>query len=187
MTLDLTKAGEEAAIEEVKQMMVKLNWGTAADFDLAALVEYKDMKQPPELVFFNNQGDLNIAPFIKLSKDQGVGDTVADGGKNEETLRIMKMDENIAKIHLIAWDWGSVKNSAESRFADSDVVITAINQDATPIPVSLEGGSGNTSVVTCIDNTSPMGAKVVNVSKCGLLKEVTGDNLIPQLLSIING
>ncbi len=186
MSLDLTKAGEEAAIEELKQMMLTLEWNTKADFDIAALVEYKDVKNPPAFVFFNAPGDLNSTPFIKIDKDAGVDDSVAEGG-NKETMRIMKMDPDIAKINVIAWDWGSVKNNAEARFADSDVKITAINQDGEAIPVSLDGGSGNMSIVLCIDNTSPMGAKVVNESKCGLLTEVTGDNLVDKVVNIIKG
>lgn len=186
MSLDLTKKGEEAAVEEIKQMMVILGWTTKADFDLAALVEFKDMKHDPRFIFFNDPGDLNAAPFIKLDKDAGVGDTVDEGG-NKETMRIMKMDPDVAKIHLIAWDWGSIKTNSEARFSESDVKITAINQDGSEIPVSLDGGTGNTSIVACIDNTSPMGAKVVNESKCGLLQDVTGDNLIGQVMNIING
>jgi len=186
MTLDLSKQGDEAAVEEVKQMMVTLGWNTEADFDLAALVEFKDMKSEPRFIFFNDLGDLNAAPYIKLDKDAGVGDTVAEGG-NKETMRIMKLDDDVARIHLIAWDWGSVTKNQEARFTDSDVKITAINQDGSEIPVSLDGGSGNTSIVACIDNTSPMGAKVVNESKCGLLQDVNGDNLIGQVMSIITG
>ena len=184
MSLDLTKKGEEAAIEEIKQMMITLTWGIQADFDLAALVEYKDMKKDSELIYFKNQGDLNKAPFIFLDKDAGVDSTIDESGENKETMRIMKMDPDIAKIHIIAWDWDQVEASSEARFAGSDVKITAMNQDGTEIPVSLDGGSGNVSIVACIDNTSPMGAKVVNESKCGLVKEVTGDNFLSQLLEI---
>ena len=87
--MDLQQKGESASLGGIKQFMVSLKWTTAADFDLAAAYKRKD--GTTGLVYFGELGDLNSFPFMQLSGDEGVGD---QGGDNEETMRVMKIDDH---------------------------------------------------------------------------------------------
>jgi len=157
----------------MKQCMVTLKWGTEADFDLAALYEKKDGTKG--MVYFRSLGDLNASPFMKLSGDAGVGDTVDGEDGNVETMRITKFDD-MAHIHIIAWDYGSITSGKAARFADSDVTIGLMDEAGESHDVAIDTGDmGNVCVVCSIDNSSPMGAKLVNQSKVSLLKSFPGD------------
>ena len=176
--MELKKKGEEAQLGGIKQCMMVLKWTTATDFDLAAAYKAKDGREG--LVYFGEKGNLNAFPFMEAGEDEGVGDT---SGDNQEELRITKFDE-MEKIWLLCWDYGAIEKGAPARFKDSDVSVSLLDDKGTNHAVSLDTGDlGNVCLVATIDNSSPMGAKLVNDSKAGTLK---GLNNLSDLMSIIN-
>lgn len=177
--MELKQKGSEANVGGFKQLMVTMKWTTAADFDLAAAYEGKDGKQG--LIYFGEQGDLNAFPYMQLSGDEGVGDT---GGDNEETMRITKLDD-MKYVWLLCWDYGKVQDGAPARFKESDVNMTLMDDKGNSHNVNLDTGDmGNVALLATIDNSSPVGAKLVNSSKAGTLK---GLKTLQQLMDIING
>jgi uncharacterized protein involved in tellurium resistance len=180
--MDLVQKGQEAAVnpEKLQQAMVSMRWTTAADFDLAVLIEKKSGGDPT-MCYFGDKGNLNAFPYMELSGDEGVGDT---GGDNEETMRITKIDPDIAKAHIVVWDYGKVTEGAPARFADSDCHVGIMDQDGNNHDVKLDcGDTGNVCVLATIDCTSPIGAKLVNTSKAGTIKGLKNAN---QILAIAN-
>ena len=175
--MELKQKGSEANVGGFKQLMISMKWTTAADFDLAAAYEDKSGKQG--LIYFGELGDLNAFPFMQLSGDEGVGDT---GGENEETMRITNLDE-IKYVWIICWDYGKVQDGKPARFKDSDVSLSVLDDKGTAHNVTLDTGDmGNVAVLATIDNTSPVGIKLVNSSKAGTLKGLSNLN---QLMEII--
>ncbi|HAO20948.1 MAG: hypothetical protein BWK80_43505 [Desulfobacteraceae bacterium IS3] len=175
--MELKQKGEEANVGGFKQLMIAMKWTTAADFDLAAAYEGKDGKIG--LVYFGELGDLNKFPFMQLSGDEGVGDK---GGQNEETMRLAKLDE-LKNVWLICWDYGKVKDGSAARFKDSDVNLSIIDDKGTTYSVKLDTGDmGNVAVIATIDNSSAIGAKLINTSKAGTLK---GLKTLDDLMAII--
>ncbi|MCP4344931.1 MAG: hypothetical protein GY795_05325 [Desulfobacterales bacterium] len=176
--MELKQKGSEANVGGFKQLMVSMKWTTAADFDLAAAYETKEAKQG--LVYFGELGDLNTFPFMQLSGDEGVGDT---GGDNEETMRITKLDD-MKYVWILCWDYGKVQDGAPARFKESDVSLNVMDDKGTSHSVTLDTGDlGNVALIATIDNSSPVGAKLVNSSKAGTLK---GLKKLQQLIDIIN-
>jgi len=178
--MELIQKGQEAELDTIKGLKATLTWHESADFDLAALYEMKDGSDG--LIYFGNKGDLNASPFIKVGGDAGVGDTVDSGGENKETLKMTKLDENVKAIHLVCWDWAKVNSGEHARFAESDVKLEIVDDSGNNHNVKLDCGDlGNVVVVATIDNSSPIGAKFVNTSKAGTLKELKESK---QLLEI---
>ena len=179
--MEIKQKGGTAALEETfKQLRVDMTWNSKADFDLAAIFEKKDGSKG--MVYFGELGDLNEAPFIKLSGDAGIGDTVDDGG-NKEIMKINKLDA-IAKLHIIVWDYGAVQAGTPARFAGSDVKVAVVDDKNTSNEVTLDAGDmGNVLVLATIDNTSAMGPQLVNKSLVGTLKGLEGSE---QLWAIVD-
>ena len=176
--MELAQKGQQAELGAIKQFMVSLKWTTAADFDLAAAYESKDGKTG--LVYFGEKGDLNAFPFMQLSGDEGVGDA---GGDNEETMRVMKLDD-MKYVWILCWDYGAVQNGTPARFAGSDASVSLMDDAGANHKVTLDtGDTGNACVMATIDNSSAMGGKFVNTSKAGTLK---GLKNLDQLMAIIN-
>jgi len=156
-----------------------MKWTTAADFDLAAAYEKKGGELG--LVYFGELGNLNAFPFMQLSGDEGVGDT---GGENEETMRITKLDD-MNYVWILCWDYGKVKDGAPARFKDSDVSLSIMDDKGSTHNVNLDTGDmGNVALLATIDNSNPVGPKLVNSSKAGTLK---GLKNLQQLIDIIKG
>jgi len=177
--MELKQKGSSANVGSFKQLMVTMKWTTAADFDLAAAYEDKSGKKG--LVYFGEMGDLNAFPYMQLSGDEGVGDT---GGDNEEIMRITKLDE-MKYVWILCWDYGKVQEGSPARFKDSDVSLTLMDDKGTAHKVTLDTGDlGNVALLAMIDNSSPIGAKLVNASKAGTLK---GLKTLQQLIDIIEG
>jgi len=177
--MELKQKGSEANVGGFKQLMVSMKWSTAADFDLAAAYEDKQGKQG--LVYFGELGDLNSFPFMQLSGDEGVGDK---GGANEETMRITKLDD-MKYVWILCWDYGKVQDGAPARFRGSDVTLSLMDDKGTTHNVTLDTGDmGNVALIATIDNSSPIGAKLINSSRAGTLK---GLKTLQQLIDIING
>ncbi len=176
--MDLKQKGASAALGGIKQFMVSLKWTTAADFDLAAAYQRKD--GTTGMVYFGELGDLNSFPFMQLSGDEGVGD---QGGDNEETMRVMKIDD-MKFIWILCWDYGAVQEGKPARFAGSDVLVSLTDDAGISHSVTLDTGTvGNVCLVATIDNSSVMGANFINASKAGTLKGLAN---LDQLMSIIN-
>ena len=176
--MELVQKGAEANVGGFNQLMVSMKWTTAADFDLAAAYEKKDGKQG--LVYFGELGDLNAFPFMQLSGDEGVDDA---GGDNEETMRITKLDD-MKYVWILSWDYGRVKDGTPARFNDSDVSLSVMDDKGTSHNITLDTGElGNVALLATIDNSSPIGAKLINSSKAGTLK---GLNNLQDLMNIIN-
>ena len=177
--MDLKQKGESAEVSSFKQLLVTMKWTTAADFDLAAAFEGKDGKKG--LVYFGDLGNLNAHPFMQLSGDEGQGDA---GGDNEEQMRIAKLDD-MKQVWILVWDYGKVNEGAPARFAGSDVSLNVMDDKGTSYDVTLDTGDmGNVALIATIDNSSAMGAKLINSSKCGTLK---GLKNLQQLIDIIEG
>lgn len=177
--MELKQKGESAALGSIKQFMVSLKWSTAADFDLAAAYQRKDGTNG--MVYFGDLGNLNEFPFMQLSGDEGVGD---QGGENEETMRVMKIDD-MKFIWILCWDYGAVTGGKPARFKGSDVLLTLTDDTGNNHKVSLDTGDmGNVCLVATIDNSSTMGANFINSSKAGTLK---GLENLDQLMGVING
>ncbi|MEZ4528877.1 MAG: hypothetical protein R2941_23440 [Desulfobacterales bacterium] len=177
--MELKQKGSAANVGGFKQLMVSMKWTTAADFDLAAAYEDKQGKQG--LVYFGELGDLNAFPFMQLSGDEGVGDK---GGENEETMRITKLDD-MKYVWILCWDYGKVQDGSPARFKGSDVTLSVMDDKGTTHNVTLDTGDmGNVALIATIDNSSPVGAQLINSSKAGTLK---GLKTLQQLIDIING
>ncbi len=175
--MELKQKGSEANVGGFKQLMVTMKWTTAADFDLAAAYEGKDGKKG--LAYFGELGNLNAFPFMQLSGDEGVGDT---GGDNEEVMRITKLDD-MKYVWILCWDYGKVQEGSPARFEDSDVSLSVMDDKGTAHNVTLDTGDmGNVALLATIDNSSPIGVKLINTSKAGTLK---GLKNLQQLVDII--
>jgi tellurite resistance protein TerA len=176
--MELKRKGSEANVGGFKQLMVSMKWTTEADFDLAAV--YQKKNESIGLVYFGELGDLNAFPFMQLSGDEGVDDT---GGDNEETMRITKLDD-MNYIWILCWDYGKVQDGAPARFKYSDISLSVIDDKGTSHDVNLDTGEmGNVALIATIDNTNPVGAKLINSSKAGILKGLSN---LQQLMNIIN-
>ncbi len=174
--MELKQKGSEGYIA-IKQLMVSMKWSTAADFDLATVYEAKDGKQG--IIYFGDLGDLNSFPYMQLSGDEGVND---QGGDNEETMRITRLDE-IKTLWIFCWDYGAVQQGAPARFQGSDISLSIIDNTGKSISVNLDSGDvGNVCCIATIDNSSPLGAKLINSSQVGTLK---GLKQLEQLLEIV--
>ena len=176
--MELKQKGQEAQLGGIKQFMVSLKWTTAADFDLAAAYESKSGQKG--MVYFGELGNLNAFPFMQLSGDEGVGDS---GGDNEETMRVLNLDE-MKYIWILCWDYGSVQEGKAARFAGSDVRVELTDDKGTAHAVCLDtGDTGNVCLVATIDNAGALGAKFTNSSKAGTLK---GLKSLDQLMAVIH-
>lgn len=175
--MDLKQKGSSASVGGFKQLMVTMKWSTAADFDLA--VAYEDKSGKHGLIYFGELGDLNAFPFMQLSGDEGVGDS---GGEKEEIMRITKLDD-MKYVWLLCWDYGKVQDGAGARFKDSDISLTVMDDRGQSHKVTLDTGDlGNVALLATIDNSSPIGASLINSSKAGTLK---GLRSLQQLIDII--
>jgi uncharacterized protein involved in tellurium resistance len=174
--MELKQKGSEGYIP-LKQLMVSMKWTTAADFDLAVVYEAKNNQQG--IVYFGDLGDMNKFPFMQLSGDEGVGDK---GGDNEETLRITRLDD-MKYVWIFCWDYGKVQEGSAARFKDSDITLTLTDNTGQAISVKVDTGDvGNVCCIATIDNTSPIGAKLINSSKAATLK---GLKQLEQLLDVV--
>ncbi len=159
----LKNKGEEAYVS-VKQLMVTLRWTKDVDLDLMAFYKTKDGR--PGGVFTDqlggSLGSLNNFPFIELSGDAGVG---ATGGDNEEILRITKLDD-LAELYIVTLNYTDASKKIASAFSDYDGSVVVMNDKGEAIEVLLNASEkGHVAVICKIDNTSPMGAKLINMNE----------------------
>lgn len=177
--MNLTQKGATAEVGRFEELEVNMHWTTAADFDLA--VVYETTKGTPGLVYFGDRGKLNEFPYIGLSGDQGVNDQAGD---KQESLSITKLD-GMKKLWILVWDYGQVQKGNAARFTDSDIQLHLQDDNGKTYQVALNtGGTGNVAVIATIDNTDPLGPRLINTSKTGTLN---GLKKLQQLLDIIQG
>lgn len=171
--MELVQKGQTANLSEsFKQLKLTASWLEASDLDIAALWEKRDGTKG--IVYFGKLGDLNAFPYIKLDKDAGVGDKVAAGG-NQETLKITKLDD-MKTVHLVVWDYGNIQRGEAGRFSGS-LKVVLVDDTNTNHTVKLDGSTlANVVVIATIDNSSPVGPKLVNTSKFGTLKGLDRDD-----------
>ena len=97
-------------------------------------------------------------------------------------MRITQLD-SMKYVWIFCWDYGMVQSGQSARFADSDVTLSIVDDTGKSVSVSLDtGDTGNVCCLATIDNSSPMGGKLVNTSKAGTLK---GLKSLEQLLAIV--
>lgn len=157
----LKQKGDEAYVP-VKQLMVQLKWTQGVDLDLMAF--YKAKNGDVGGIFSDqypggNRGDLNAFPFIQLDQDAGVG---ATGGDNEETIRITKLDD-VDEVYLCALNYTDAAAGKEVSFAEYDGHVMLMDDSGESFGVPLDStDKGHAVVIAKIDNSSPMGAKLIN-------------------------
>ena len=175
----LEKKGDSTLTDKFESMSIKIIWTTENDFDLAALIEKKlvgGKEQIPTFLYFadSSKGNLNEFPFMRLSDDAGQGDTVDQtsyGEVNEEELKIAKISNEIAKIHILAWDYPMVEKSDKARFKDSDIRTEMVDDNGKQYSITLDTGEfANACVMATIDCTNPVGPKIINRSTSAVLK-----------------
>lgn len=160
----LDKKGEQAFIS-IKQLMVKLTWSAGVDLDLMAFYEAKDGRTGG-IISDNypggNLGDLNNFPYIQLSGDEGVG---ATGGENQEVLRISRLDD-LAYVYICTLNYTDAINKQGSSFSQYDGGVIVMDEKGETIAIPLNSQEkGHIAVIAKIDNTSMIGAKLINENK----------------------
>jgi uncharacterized protein involved in tellurium resistance len=160
----LKQKGDEAFIP-VKQLLIKLKWRAAVDLDLMAFYKTKDGRTGG--IYSSNyaggsQGDLNAFPFIELSGDAGVG---AAGGENEEVLRITKLDD-MAEVYICTLNFTDASAGKNTPFSSYDGHIEILDDKGGSVGVPLDAKeSGTVAIIAKLDNTSFMGAKLINQNR----------------------
>ena len=151
-------------ISDFEQLMVAMTWSTETDFDLFAVYHAKNGQKG--IVYYNDMGDLNAFPFIKLSGDAGTNDS---GGDNEESLVIVSLHE-MKYVWLCCWDYPKVEVGQPGRFAGSDLTIKVMDDKGNDFVVPLVfSGQANVACIAKIDNSSPISIKLVNSSRSGVM------------------
>ncbi len=171
--ISLRKKGESAAIP-VKNLHVKLQWKTAIDLDLYVIYKTKgniessggffsklfgtDIAPNKEgKVFFASKGSLEKFPFIKLDQDAGIGDVAGD---NEENLKVKNLD-----VHSHLLIVANIYNKPNSIFSNYDGRVTIFtDKDTYEVPLTASE-KGNWCVIAHLDNSSPVGANLININK----------------------
>lgn len=177
----LKTKGEETYVA-VKQLLVTLKWTTAVDLDLMAFYKAKDGRVGG--VFSDNyaggsMGDLNNFPFIQLSEDAGVG---AEGGDNEETIRITKLDD-LAEVYICTINFTDASRKRNSTFSKYDGHIHVVDDKGESVAIPLNSSEpGTVAIIAKIDNSSFVGAKLVNenrvIDMATFQKTIPGANLL---------
>ena len=160
----LKATGEEAYVS-IKQLLISLKWSTAVDLDLVAFYKAKDGRTGG--VFSDNYsggslGSLNSFPFIQLSGDAGVG---AKGGENEEVVRITKLDDML-EVYICTLNYTDASEKKDVSFDAYDGNVTVMDDKGESIMIPLSAKEkGHVAIIARIDNSSPMGAKLINENR----------------------
>ncbi len=160
----LKQKGEEAFVP-IKQLMVQLNWTQGVDLDLLAFYKTKDGRVGG--VFSDqypggSRGDLNAFPYIQLDKDAGVGGA---GGDHAECMRITRLDD-MAEVFICALNYTDAVAGREISFAAYDGHVMLMDDTGESFGVPLDATEkGNVIVIARLDNTNPIGAKLVNENR----------------------
>ena len=168
--IQLKQKGEEKYVA-VKQLLVQLRWTASVDLDLMAFYKGKDGS---EGAVFSSQypggsmGDLNSPPYIMLDQDAAVG---GSGGDHVETLRITKLD-HVSELHIIALNYTDASSQKSVNFATYDGAVTVLQDNGGALEVPLSADTpGHVAHICSIDNSSMMGAKLINVNNVMSLQQ----------------
>lgn len=178
--VELKSKGEVANLPTIKQALVKLSWKTRKDFDLMAFVTKKDGSHHGVFTSLlgGDQGNANAFPFMILSKDAGVGNTVENNGENVETLKITKIDDSVAQIDLVALNYDDAARKASSSFSQFDAKITLINDNGETFEAALNSQAQGVAAHIATIKSTPIGATIENKSLVtdieGLIAAVPG-------------
>lgn len=176
--VSLPSKGATAQINAVKMLKAVLTWNEPKDFDLFAIAVDKNKK--PTMIYFDEKkrGDKNVFPFIALSGDEGISDTVKTGG-NKEELVIAKIADEIDAIYLGCWDYGAAQKSQPARFGtDFKMAIISVGEQATDNLEAVLDTAGNATangVVIASITRTPIGMEFKNVSVPFEVRIVTDD------------
>ncbi len=180
--LTLGQKGAEAFVP-VKQLMVKLEWSASVDLDLMAFYETKDGRTGG--VFSENYpngtyGNLNAFPFMQLSGDEGVGD---EGGDNQETLMVTQLDD-MKELYFVTLNYTDACEGRAASFASYDGKVTVTDDKGEQVVVPLNSPQNGIVAIICkIDNSSFVGAKLVNLNTITDLGDFV--NTVPGAKSIL--
>lgn len=167
----LLKQKGDVAHFTIKDVVATLSWTAAVDLDLYAFYQAKTTIKPKKgflgigsikpgqegKVYYSSKGNLNKFPWMSLDQDSGVGDV---GGMNEENLRIAHLDE-MDHVLIVA----NIFNKPNANFASYDgrVTVKATGQQV-EVPLTATSG-GNWCIIAHIDNSNPIGAKIININQ----------------------
>lgn len=181
--LVLKTKGDEAFLS-VKRLVVTLEWTADVDLDLMAFYETKDLKKGG--VFSNlypggSLGDLNCFPYIELSGDEGEQSAVLE---KKEVLKIAKLDD-MAKVFIVTINYTNATKNRDVYFDSYDARVTVEDDKGHTIQVRLDSSDrGHVAVIARIDNTGPIGAKLINMNEIMDLPDFVGT--VPGAELVIN-
>jgi tellurite resistance protein TerA len=174
--MQLSEQDAEAELP-IEPLTVTMQWSTGADFDLAAV--YETDTGTRGLVYFGDFGAIDKFPYIRLSRDQGVGDKAGD---NKEVMSIHRLDR-LKFIWLFCWDYHKAQNGEPARFANSDLSLQIKTQSALefslPIPIH---SPGNVCCLATIDNQNALAPRLINK---GMIRTLNGLKTLSQLMSVL--
>lgn len=173
--MQLAAQGAEADLP-AEPLTISLQWNLGVDFDLAAM--YETRTQQHGLVYFGNLGHREQSPYIRLSRDQGVGDKQ---GHYQEVLNITRF-EDVRFIWIFCWDYHKTLSGEAARFDQTPLML----EFATPnfhatMPVPTEP-HGNVCCVATIDCLKPQQPRLINTSA---VTTVAGLTRLSQLMSVL--
>ena len=149
----------------VKQLFIRLSWKAEVDLDLMAF--YQTHSGEVGGVFSDNipggmHGSLKEFPFIELSGDEGVE---AQGGDNQEELRIAKLDE-ISNLFIVVLNFTDASESRTSNFSKYGAQVLVVNQNNETFEIPLDfTEDGHVAVICQIANPKNSSAKLRSISK----------------------
>lgn len=171
---ELQTKDAEAFLADFQQLMVSMTWTADVDFDLFAVYEAKDGRRG--IVYYNDLGNMNAFPFMKLSGDAG-----ADDDAKEESLVIVNLNE-MKKVYLCCWDYKKVEQGVAGRFAGSGLKVSVMDDKGGRFEIPMvDNGAGNMARMATIDCSSPISTKLLNASKAGVLNGLNPAALVQFL------
>lgn len=165
------KAKGESAYIPVRNLVATMTWTATVDLDLYAFYRAKKDIKPKSgflglggvkpgqegKIYYMSKGNLDKFPWMNLDQDAGVGDV---GGQNEENLRIANLDE-MEHVLIVA----NIFNKPNANFAGYDGRVTLkTGEQEIEVPLTATTG-GSWCVIAHIDNSSPMGVRLININK----------------------
>lgn len=162
--IELRDKNDEANLTESTNIHAQLKWTSSVDLDLYTFYLTKEGKEGR--VFYGRMSEEGI----RLDEDAGVGDI---GGDNEENINIESL-HNLKHILIVANIYNKLTNF--SKYNGSVIVEAGEQQIKVPLTSKTKG---SWCVVAHLDNTSPIGAKLINVNKVY--------TIAPSIMNFING
>lgn len=180
----LKDKGQVANLPTVNQLLVSLKWTSEVDLDLMAFYKKKDgtVGGVYSKELGGSHGDLNAFPFMQLSGDAGIG---AQGGDNEETMKIIKMDD-IDRLQIVALNYTDAKaKNADATFSQYNGKVSVKDENGEEFEIPLQATEKGTAALLCtIDNSGAIGATIKREDKVmsfeQFISEVEGAKALTQ-------